>query len=126
EDRLGRATVAILAPEESRCKDPGAQQRLAPIVDRLSTAAGRRFTVIYVDQGVVNAFAAPGGYIVVYRGLLDQAATAEEFAGVLGHEMQHVILKHSDRAIAREFSGRALLSLMSVDSSGTPAALQGA
>ena len=50
---------------------------------------------------VVNAFAAPGGYIVVYRGLLDQAATTEEFAGVLGHEMQHVILKHSDRAIAR-------------------------
>jgi Zn-dependent protease with chaperone function len=126
EDRLGRATVAILAPPESRCRDAAAQSRIQPVVDRLSTAAGRKFTIVYVDQEIVNAFAAPGGYIVVFRGLIEQTRTPEEFAGVLAHEMQHVLLKHSARAIAREFSGRALLSLMSVDSSGTPAAIQGA
>jgi predicted Zn-dependent protease len=82
------------------------------------------FRVIYVNQPVVNAFAAPGGYVVVFRGLLEQADTAEEFAGVLAHEMEHVVLKHSMRALAREFSGRALLSLMAIDSSGTPGALQ--
>jgi len=126
EDRLGRATVAILAPPAARCQDAAAQARIQPVVDRLSTAAGRKFTMVYVDQEIVNAFAAPGGYIVVYRGLVEQARTAEEFAGVLAHEMEHVLLKHSARAIAREFSGRALLSLMSVDASGTPAAIQGA
>jgi len=56
--------------------------------------------------GIVDAFAAPGGYIVVFRGLLEKTPTPEEFAGVLAHEMQHVLLKHSARAIAREFSGR--------------------
>jgi Zn-dependent protease with chaperone function len=126
DDRIGLAVSAILAPEQSRCTNAVARQRLQPIVDRLAAAAGTKlqFHVIYVNQGVINAFAAPGGYIVVYRGLLDEAETAEEFAGVLAHEMQHVIKRHSTRAIAREFSGRALLSLMAVDSSGTPAAIQ--
>jgi len=126
EDRLGLAVSTILAPENTRCTDPAARQRLQPIVDRLASVAGTKyeFHVIYVNQGVVNAFAAPGGYVVVFRGLLDEAETPEEFAGVLAHEMQHVIKRHSTRAIAREFSGRALLSLMAVDSSGTPAAIQ--
>ncbi len=126
EDRLGLAVSTILAPAQMRCTDAIARQKLQPIVDRLTAAAGTKyqFHVIYVNQGIVNAFAAPGGYIVVFQGLLDDAETPEEFAGVLAHEMQHVIKKHSTRAIAREFSGRALLSLMAVDSSGTPAAIQ--
>src|SRR5258708_880665 len=53
EDRLGRATVAILAPPESRCNDAAARGRLQPVVDRLSAAAGRRFDMVYVDQGIV-------------------------------------------------------------------------
>ncbi|HLK22553.1 MAG TPA: M48 family metallopeptidase [Bryobacteraceae bacterium] len=124
ERRLGQAVVATLAPIPGRCAD--SNHRLQPIVDRLQSATGskQRFEVIYVNQGIVNAFAAPGGFIVVYRGLLDQANTPEEFAGVLAHEMQHVLHKHSARALAREFSGRALLSFMAVDSSGTPSAIQ--
>jgi len=124
ERRLGRSVVTVLAPERLRCADSG--HRLQPIVDRLRAATGSRqeFEVIYVNQGIVNAFAAPGGYIVVYRGLLEEAKTADEFAGVLAHEMQHVLLKHSDQALAREFSARALLSLMAVDSGGTPTAVQ--
>src|SRR5271154_544385 len=91
EKRLGLAVVSTLAPVASRCTDSG--HRLQPIVDRLQAATGskQRFQVIYVNQGIVNAFAAPGGFIVVYRGLLDQASTPEEFAGVLAHEMQHVL-----------------------------------
>jgi len=124
EKRLGNAVVTILAPPQARCTDSSGQ--LQRVVDRLQAATGSKqhFQVIYANQGIVNAFAAPGGYIVVYRGLLDQAQNAEEFAGVLSHEMQHVLLKHSTRALAREFSGRALLSLMAVDSGGTPTAIQ--
>ena len=124
EKRLGNSVVSILAPEQARCMD--SERRLQPLVDRLQMATGskQQFQVIYVNQAVVNAFAAPGGYIVVFRGLLDETETPEEFAGVLAHEMQHVLLKHSTRALAREFSGRALLSLMAVDSGGTPSAIQ--
>jgi Zn-dependent protease with chaperone function len=124
EERLGRSVVAILAPEQSRCAD--SQHQLQRVVDRLQSATGSKqsFHVIYVNQGIVNAFAAPGGYIVVFRGLLEQTSTPEEYAGVIAHEMEHVLLKHSTKALAREFSGRALLSLMAVDSGGTPTAIQ--
>jgi Zn-dependent protease with chaperone function len=126
EDRLGRSVITVLAPEQARCADT--EHLLQPVEERLRAEAGpkQRFQVIYVNQAVVNAFAAPGGYIVVFRGLLDQTETPEEFAGVLAHEMQHVLLRHSTRAIAREFSGRALLTLMAVDATGTPSAVQAA
>jgi Zn-dependent protease with chaperone function len=126
EDRVGRSVVSLLAPDPLRCGNAEARARLQPILDRLVRATGSsdHFELIYVNSSIVNAFAAPGGYIVVYRGLIEQSATPEEFAGVVAHEMQHVLLRHSARAIARQFSGRALLSLMAVDSSGTPAAIQ--
>lgn len=128
EERLGQAVIAVLAPPATRCTEPQATARLQPVVDRLASTARSpyKFRVIYVNQPVVNAFAAPGGYVVVFRGLLDVTNQPEEFAGVLAHEMEHVLLRHSTRAIAREFSGRAMLSLMAVDSNGTPTAIQAA
>ena len=128
EERMGKAVVNILAPAELRCEDPKRLVEITKLVDRLAAAAGSeyQFRVIYVDRPIVNAFAAPAGYIVVYSGLLLETASPEEFAGVLAHEMEHVIHKHSTRAIGRKFSGSTILSLMVVDSGGTPAALQAA
>ncbi len=48
-----------------------------------------------VNTGVVNAFAVPGGYIYVNRGLIDHTERMDELAGVLGHEIGHVVLRHS-------------------------------
>jgi predicted Zn-dependent protease len=48
-----------------------------------------------VNSEVVNAFALPGGYIYVNRGVLSHASTESELAGVLGHEIEHVVRRHS-------------------------------
>jgi predicted Zn-dependent protease len=71
-------------------------------VDSLGTAIARRtaradlaWRFAVVDADVVNAFALPGGYIYVYRGLLERAGTMSELAGVLGHEVEHVVRRHS-------------------------------
>lgn len=48
-----------------------------------------------VNAGEVNAFALPGGYIYVDRGLIDHTDQMDELAGVLGHEIGHVVLRHS-------------------------------
>ncbi len=55
-----------------------------------------------VQDPAINAFAAPGGYIVVYTGLIDAADTAEEVAGVLAHELQHIAQRHSLKALVRD------------------------
>lgn len=124
EERLGRAVMNTLAPAHERCGGPGTQA-LGKVAARLAAAVPDcpyRFHVEYSRQAVPNAFAAPGGYIVVYKGLLDRMQTPEELAAVLAHEMEHVIHKHSVRLLARELSGQALFSMVLADPSGTPAA----
>jgi predicted Zn-dependent protease len=55
------------------------------------------FTVVLLDSPVDNAFATPGGYVYVTRGLLALMNDEAELAGVLGHEVAHVAARHSQR-----------------------------
>jgi len=59
-----------------------------------------RFTVL--DDPVVNAFAMPGGYIYVTRGLLAHMQSEAQLAGVLGHEIAHVTARHSAKQITQQ------------------------
>jgi predicted Zn-dependent protease len=125
ETRLGDAVTNILAPQKDHCGNADARLLLGRISGRLAAAlpkeadGGYRFQVTYTNSYIPNAFAAPGGKVVVFQGLLREMETPEELAGVLAHEFQHVVHRHSMRALAREVSGRTLLSLLSFDSSGT-------
>ncbi len=91
---------------------------LSGLVQKLSASSGQpgedyRLTVL--DTPVVNAFASPGGYIYVTRGLLALANDEAEIAGVLAHELGHLQARHSaKRQIAAErtsFLGGILASL---------------
>lgn len=69
---------------------------------RLATAAGPQpyeFRFEVVRDPSINAFAAPGGLVVVHTGLLEQAESADELTGVLAHEVAHVLRRHSLRQI---------------------------
>jgi Zn-dependent protease with chaperone function len=81
----------------------------------MAAAPGSPYHVrlLVADSPVVNAFAAPGGRIVVFRGLLEKTGRPEELAGVLAHEMQHVVLRHPLEAILRQISLRALAAVLS-------------
>jgi predicted Zn-dependent protease len=91
---------------------------LSGLVQKLSASSGQpgedyRLTVL--DTPVVNAFASPGGYIYVTRGLLALANDEAEIAGVLAHELGHLQARHSaKRQVAAErtsFLGGILASL---------------
>lgn len=55
-----------------------------------------------VDSKEVNAFAVPGGYVYVNRGLIERTARMDELAGVLGHEIGHVVRRHSLKQMEKE------------------------
>ncbi len=77
-----------------------ATRAIGAIVDRLKAASPDKrfeFKVSVQRNKEVNAFAAPGGLIVVYTGLINEAGSAEEVAGVLAHEMAHATRRHSMR-----------------------------
>jgi hypothetical protein len=74
--------------------------RLQAIVDRLrpyTQKPNQHYTIKVVDEGAINAFSLPGGFIYVTKGLLGAVESDDELAAVLGHEMAHVALNHSRR-----------------------------
>jgi predicted Zn-dependent protease len=124
EIALGDAAMGQLAPASKRCQDPVRQRRVDEIVGvLLRTVPDPRypFRVTVVDHPMVNAFAAPGGFIVVFRGLLERTENAEELAGVLAHEIQHVLHRDATRAILRQASTGILVAALVGDVSGVMA-----
>lgn len=118
EESLGRSVVESLAPAPARCSDSGPVLFLQEIVDTLSASVPERsykFQIVVMDTPEVNAFAAPGGSIVVFRGLLEKIQTTEELAGILAHEMQHIRHRHSTRMLLEQVSLGLLLGVIMGD-----------
>ena len=118
EEGLGRSVVESLAPVPARCSNPGPALFLQEIVDTLSASLPNqpyRFQIIVMDVPEVNAFAAPGGSIVIFRGLLEKVQTTEELAGILSHEMQHILHRHSTRMLMEHASLGLLLAVVMGD-----------
>lgn len=81
-----------------------------------------RYRFFLVDDASVNAFAMPAGYIVVHRGLIEKAASAEEVAGVLAHEIEHVEQRHALRGLVQELGLTVVWSAVTGDVVGGAAA----
>ena len=112
ERELGKGVVAELVPPGDRCEDPARLASLQAIVNRLAAARPKsayRYHVTLSNDEAVNAYAAPGGYIVVNAGLLGTTKRPEELAGILAHEIQHVEQRHTTKGICREFTMSAIL-----------------
>lgn len=80
--------------------DPELQAYVNRVGQRLAANSDKpdqRFTFTVLDTEMINAFAAPGGYIYISRGLLPYLDSEEELAGVLGHEIGHVTANHHGR-----------------------------
>lgn len=90
------------------CREPRGQKALDGLARRLSPS-GRPMRVGVVDMPVVNAVALPGGRILIFRGLIDEAGSPDEVAGVLAHEIGHVEHRHVMVALLRRFGIGLLL-----------------
>ncbi len=74
---------------------------LGDSIARVSDDRSLQWTFSVVDQMEINAFAVPGGFIYINRGLIARAANMSELAGVLGHEIAHVTQRHSMEQMAK-------------------------
>jgi predicted Zn-dependent protease len=100
EISLGRQASARILEETPVYKDPELEQLVQQVGEELASHSHRpelfyRFTVL--DSTAINAFALPGGYIYITRGLLAYLNSEAELAAVLGHEIGHVTARHSVR-----------------------------
>ncbi|TWT75377.1 M48 family metallopeptidase [Allorhodopirellula solitaria] len=119
--KIGDAAMQSMTLEGPQVEDPVIVDAMQSIVDRLEPQAaveGFQFKVHVVDSPMVNAFALPGGNIVVYTGLIRSATSAEQVAAVLAHEMAHVTLRHGLQRAGQSLGIWAGMSLLIGDVSG--------
>jgi predicted Zn-dependent protease len=64
-------------------------------IARTTSRADLNWQFQVVNSSLVNAFALPGGFVYINRGVLERASNMSEVAGVLGHEIEHVVRRHS-------------------------------
>jgi predicted Zn-dependent protease len=76
------------------------------------------FQIYVVDSSEVNAFALPGGQMVVYTGLIEKVESPEQLAGVIAHEMSHATLRHGLQQISQSIGVIAAIQLMVGDVGG--------
>ncbi len=79
---------------------------------QLNYQTGYPIEITVVKSPEVNAFAIPGGHIVVYDAILDNMKSPEELAALLGHEASHIALRHSLNNIFRNLARQMFLSLI--------------
>ena len=121
EEELGHFMATKIAPPDKHCTDTEVVNSLQTIVSTLSESVEPNpytFHLHVVDSPTVNALAAPGGHILVFRGLLESTQTEKEMAGVLAHEMQHILNRHSLRLMVQQISMGFVVGALSGDVSG--------
>lgn len=123
DETLGELALDHMSLQGQVLDDEVLRGAVAEIVHRIQPHAVGDFAyqVRVVDAPIVNAFALPGGPIVVYTGLLRAAERPEQLAGVLAHEMAHVSKRHGMRRIAQSIGVIAAIQLLLGDLSGLAA-----
>src|SRR5688500_1208718 len=117
EVQLGQQMDPQVKQEMGVYDDAELQRYVSNVGLRLARASERpnlpwHFTV--VDEPAVNAFALPGGYIYLTRGILAFLNDEEQLAGVLGHEIGHVTARHSAQQYTKATSAGLGLALLSI------------
>lgn len=104
EIEIGRQLAAVLLGSKPLHPDMALQRyvnQLGRWISLQSTRPDLPWTFAVLDDPGFNAFAAPGGYVFVTKGLVDGVADEAELAGILAHEIIHVTGKHHLQAIAK-------------------------
>jgi Zn-dependent protease with chaperone function len=121
EEQMGKTIVDETVSQHHACVESKRAVFIDQLLEKLTSALPPQpyvFRVSVVDSPVVNAFAAPGGYIVVYKGLLLLTQSSEELAGVLAHEIQHVTHRHVTRLLIQQASMGILFGALTGDLNG--------
>ena len=105
EIEMGRQADPEVAAQFGLVDDAGLQSYVSGIGMRIAQGSERPslpWSFKVVDDPIVNAFALPGGFIYVSRGILAHFDSEAELAGVLGHEVGHVTARHSASQMSRQ------------------------
>jgi predicted Zn-dependent protease len=124
ESDLGAEVHQEVLAEYPPFNDAQVSSWVENVGQRLATASqserdGVNYQFFVLDTEIVNAFAVPGGYVYLTRGLINTADSEAEVASVLGHEVGHVAHRHSVAAIERAAAAGIIADLVFGDGIGS-------
>lgn len=105
EVQQGQQAAAQAAYQLPMVQDPDLVRYVNVLGDSLASVADTRnleWHFFIVNSPEVNAFALPGGYVFVNRGIIERMDSLDELAGVIGHEIGHVTMRHSVKLQQKE------------------------
>jgi predicted Zn-dependent protease len=111
EIKLGGDLAGMLLGAAPLMHDPAKQaylNRLGRWLAMHSERPGLPWKFALIESDDYNAFSTPGGYVLVTRGLFDRMRNESELAGVLGHEIAHVVRKHHLEALQKSLRDQSL------------------
>tara|TARA_R110002072_G_scaffold39984_1_gene113980 strand:- start:2195 stop:3322 length:1128 start_codon:yes stop_codon:yes gene_type:complete len=111
--------------EKLTCSNQDGVAALNALTERLTAGSELNYAlnIAVFNHAMVNAFAAPGGQVIIMRGLIDRADSPDEVAAVLGHEIGHVEARDTTRNALRAAGSAGLLSLVLGDFAGGSAVI---
>jgi predicted Zn-dependent protease len=112
---IGRESAAAAERELPILRDQSIEAYVGRIGKRLAAVApGANYPYQFkvVNASDINAFALPGGYLYLNRGLIEAAQNEGQLAGVMAHEMAHVALRHGTSQASKAYLGQAGLGLL--------------
>lgn len=121
EQKLGESAYRDFLAKQDVLREGPAVAAVNEMTQRLTNQIADnpyKFEITVVKSDVVNAFALPGGYIVVFTGLMKKAESGEEVAGVLSHELNHVLQRHGLDRVVKTLGLMAVVTILVGDPQG--------
>jgi predicted Zn-dependent protease len=122
EKNLGDQFAQEVEKQHQVVHDPDVQALVDRVGHRLLTGARKvdfPYTFKVVKDDSVNAFALPGGHVYINTGLIKAAQSEDELAGVMAHEINHVVARHSTQQMTKQYGYELIASLLLGQNAGT-------
>lgn len=121
EQKLGESAYRDVVAHQDIMNEGPAVAAVQEMTQRLTQHIpdnAYNFDITVVKSDVVNAFALPGGHVVVFTGLIKKAQSGEEVAGVLSHELNHVLQRHGLERIVKNVGLLTVVAIVIGDQQG--------
>lgn len=121
EQKLGDSAYRDFLVHQEVMKEGPGVTALGEMTQRLTEQIPNnpyKFEVTVVKSDVVNAFALPGGHVVVFTGLMKKADSGEEVAGVMSHELNHVLQRHGLERVVKSLGLMTAVAIVLGDQQG--------
>jgi predicted Zn-dependent protease len=127
-NQMGLQAFTTIKKETKVDRSTATNRYVQCVAQAITREVGGNWEVVVFNDSDANAFALPGGKVGIYTGMLKVAENQDQLAAVIGHEIAHVLARHSNERISQKFAveqGLSLINAIASPQSGTGQTLMG-